>query len=47
MDKTLTRIIRMLLDEVDKQDDLKERVEQLEHWREEVDGVWPKIQEGE
>lgn len=30
MDKTLTRIIRMLLDEVDKQDDLKERVEQCE-----------------
>lgn len=47
MDKTLTRIIRMLLDEVDRQDDLKERVDSLEQWREQVDGVWPEIEEND
>lgn len=46
MDKTLVRIIRILLDEVEKQADQAERLAVLESWKEQVEAAWPEIVEG-
>lgn len=45
MDKTLTRIIRILLDELDKQADQQARIEALEAWKAQVEAAWPEIVE--
>jgi hypothetical protein len=47
MDKTLTRIIRILLDEIEKQQDQAERLAELQAWKEQVEAAWPAIVEDE
>lgn len=41
------RIIRMLLDELRDKEDLAERVEALEAWKQQVESAWPQITEDE
>ena len=40
------RIIRLLLDELRDKEDLAERVEALEQWKDQVEAVWPEVDNG-
>jgi hypothetical protein len=47
MDKTLTRIIRILLDEIDRKDnETEQRLAELEAWQKQVEAVWPEVNDG-
>lgn len=41
--QALIRIIKMLLDEVEKQADTADRIAALEAWQEQVEAQWPLI----
>ena len=45
MDKVLIKVIRQLLEALEDNSDLKDRVKALEQWQAQVESVWPEIEE--
>jgi len=43
MDKTLIKVIKILLDEIEQQADMQERLGALEQWQEQIEAEWEKV----
>jgi len=47
MSGVLAKVVRLLLDEVQEQDDeIERRLAALESWKEKVEAVWPEVDNG-
>jgi len=45
MDNTLIKVIRLLLAELERQEEPEVRVANLEEWKEKVEATWPEVKD--